>query len=251
MALPTPTPAVRALQLNNGNLRTSSRRVDVPDAEGRKKRRITPINLVTSPSTEPSQTAPGVGSRVPSAAVSPQPGTWDFLAKWENEDSSIVGDIQVEEYYSDVSGGSPVALEDAGEEDEEGEDVPAEGPAIRPSKLGADRVVDIINDCIEKYAAAWKPGKGETKYKGEESATEVPVVYDADALWDQAHAARKREELAEKYELEADYYRQRLDILCDEISKDPGDTEAAIKMVSGVNSHTVPYIFADSKLPEV
>ncbi|KAF3046164.1 hypothetical protein E8E11_001689 [Didymella keratinophila] len=229
MSLPTPTAAVRALQLNNRNTPTSSSRVDVPDAEGRKRRRITPINLVTSPSTEPSQTVPGVESGAPGLALSPQPGTWDFLAKWEDEDSSILDDVPVEEYYSDVSGGSPVALEDENDEDE-GEDVPAEGPMIKPSKLGADRVVEIINDCIEKYAAAWKPGKGETKHKGEEGTTEVPVVYDADALWDQAHAAGEREEFAEKYELEADYYRQRLDKLCDEISKDPGDTEAAIKM---------------------
>ena len=97
----------------------------------------------------------------------------------------------------------------------------------------------------------WKPGKGETKHQGEEGATEVPFVYDAESLWDQAHAAGKREEFAEQYEAEAEYYRQHLDKLCDEISKDPGDTEAAIKMVSEVSCHTAPYIFADYKLSEV
>jgi hypothetical protein len=138
MALPTLTAAVWALQLNNGNPPTSSRRVDVPDAECRKRRRITPINLVTSLSIEHSQAVPGVESGAPNATLSPQPRTWDFLAKWEEEGSSTVQDVPVEEYRSDVSGGSPVALKDDNDEDEGG-DVPAEGPVIKPSKLGADR----------------------------------------------------------------------------------------------------------------
>jgi hypothetical protein len=250
MTLSTPTAAVRALQFDSEDSSTSSRQVHVPDAEGRKRRRITPINFVAAPSTGPSQIVHGIESGAPSAALSLQPGTWDFLAKWKDEDRDIAEDAQVE-YYSDSSDGSPVALKDADEDDEEGEDVPPEEPATRPSKLGADRVIEIINDCIEKYAAAWKPGKGETTRKGEEGSTEVPVVYDADALWDQAHAAGKREELAEKYELEAEYYRQRLDRLCDEIAKDPGDTEAAIKTVSEVICSTVACVFADSKLPEM
>lgn len=234
MTLPTPTAAVRALQLDNENLPTPLRQVEVPEAEGPKRRRITPIHFVAAPSTEPSQTTHGVEGGVPSVASSTQTGTWDFLAKWENQDPSIVEDVEAEGYCSDVSGGSPGALEDSDEEDGEGEDMPPEGPATRQSKLGADRVVKIINDCIEKYAGAWKPGKGETKHKGGEDTPEVPVVYDAYALWDQAHAAGEREELAKRYELESEYYRQRLDKLCDEISKDPGDTEAAIKKVSEI-----------------
>lgn len=221
----------------------------MPDPEGRKRRRITPINFVAAPTVGPLQTGHAAESGMPDAASSAQPGTWDYLAKWETEDPSIVEDIDEEEYYSDVSGGSPGALEDVDHEDEEGEDVPPNGPATRPSKLGADRVVEIINDCIEKYANAWRPGKGETKHKGEEGQTEVPVVYDVDALWDQAQAAGEREELAKKYELEAEYYRQRLDKLCDEITKDPGDTEAAIRMVSASTVYAV--YFADFEPPEM
>lgn len=238
MSAPTPAAAVRALQLDNEDSSASSHQVDIPNAEGRKRRRITPINLVTAPSAGPSQIVHGVESEAPSASFSREPGAWDFLAKWEDEDSSIAEDSQAEECYSDVSAGSPVALEDTEDEDE-GEDIPHEGPATRPSKLGADRVIEIINDCIMKFAAAWKPGKGETKRKGEEASTEEPVFYDADALWDQAHAAGQREVFAEKYELEAEYYRHRLDKLCDEIVKDPGDTEATIRKVSELSRGTL------------
>lgn len=238
MTAPTPAAAARALQFDNEDSSASSHQVDVPYAEGRKRRKITPINLVTAPSAGPSQLAQGVESEAPSAALSREPGAWDFLAKWEDADSSSAEDSQAEECYSDVSAVSPVAQEDTDEEDEV-EDIPHQGSATRLSNLGADRVIEIINDCIMKYAAAWKPGKGETKRKGEEASTEVPIVYDADALWDQAHAAGEREELAEKYESEAEYYRQRLDKLCDEIAKDPGDTEVAIRKVSELSCGTL------------
>ncbi|KAJ4379236.1 hypothetical protein N0V86_005281 [Didymella sp. IMI 355093] len=231
MSLSTPIPAVQALQLDDKGLSATSHRAELPDPESRKRRRITPTNFIPVSSVGPSQARDGIGSGKHIGASSAQPKPWDFLAKWEAEDSSIVEDIEGEEYYSDVSGGSPDALEDVDHENEGEEDVLPEVSAIRLGKVRPDRVVDIINGCIEKYAAAWKPGKGETKHKSEKCQGEVPVVYDANALWEQAHAAGEREELAEKYELEAEYYRQRLDKLCDEITKDPSDTEAAVKMV--------------------
>ncbi|KAF1933554.1 uncharacterized protein M421DRAFT_37469, partial [Didymella exigua CBS 183.55] len=155
---------------------------------------------------------------------------WDHLVKWETGDDSIVGDIEEEEHYFDVSDESPDAVEDTVHDSEEEDDVPIVGTGPVPSRLGNDRVTEIINDCIEKYAEAWKPGKDETKHEDEADETEVPVVYDALQLWSDAENTGKREELADKYEKEAKYYRHRLDILCEEIYKDPGHSEAVIIM---------------------
>lgn len=228
----TPITGVQALQIDNKHPQPSNR-VDGADLEGRKRRKITPISSVSKPENtvllEDEQSEHAL-DKTASAAT----GTWDYLAKWETEDSAVIEDIpeaDEEEYLSDVSDDSPSALEDQGHESDGGENLPPGGSIRKPSKLGEERVTEIVNECIETYANAWKPGKGETKHKGEDGKIEVPVVYDAVALWEEAEAAGQREELAAKYESEADYYRDRLDTLCEEISMDPGDTVAGIKMV--------------------
>lgn len=198
--------------------------MDDPDSESRKRRIITPNNFTARP-----QVGASLAESTPPSA---DPGTWDFLAKWAAADDTLVEDLDDGECYSDVSEASPATLEATEHESEGGDGSAPDGPAIRPSKLGADKVIEVINHCIEAYANAWTPGKGETKYKDEIGRTEVPVTYDALALWEEAEAAGKREELAEQYELEAEYYRQRLDKLCEEISKDPGDTIAGVQVAS-------------------
>lgn len=155
-------------------------------------------------------------------------------------DASIVEDIDEGEYYSNVSDISPDIVDETGHESDEEIDFSPAGPTGRPSHLSTAKITEIINDCIEGYATAWKPGKGETKRERDEGESEIPVVYDNIALWEEAHAAGQREQFLEKYRLEAEYYQQRLQILCDEISKDPGDTVASVKMVSvnpGNESH--------------
>lgn len=160
--------------------------------------------------------------------------------KWETEDDSIMEENEEPDYYWDVSDESPGAMEETVLDDEGGDDdMPDLGTTPILSKLGSERVTEIINDCIEKYAEAWKPGKDETRHKDEAGRTEVSVVYDPLQLWMDAENAGTREDLAGQYEEEAKYYRQRLDILCEEIFKDPGHTEAGMRMVSYYTMFTV------------
>ncbi|KAH6622279.1 hypothetical protein C7974DRAFT_219367 [Boeremia exigua] len=202
--------------------------MDQPGSDSRKRRKITPTSLMTTNSTGPVEPESARPSHMLGTAVSVESGSWNYLAKWITTDESIIGDIE-EEHYSDVSDESAEAAQDADLESEEGDDVSPEGPMIKPSKLGTDKVTEIINDCIDMYTKAWRPGKDETKYKDEKGQAEVPVVYDALALWEEAEAAGQREEFAEKHKLEADYYRHRLNQLCEEISKDPGSTITGVK----------------------
>ncbi|KAF3035913.1 hypothetical protein E8E12_003180 [Didymella heteroderae] len=227
MSVPTPTTRVQSFQLDRDCPAAKSPTAVIPDAEGRKRRRITPIESIPTPAVgQDAGSTQGL-----SLLSSAQPVNWDHLVKWETEDDSIAGDIEDEEYYSDGSDESPGAVEDTVEDGEEGDDMQSMSPAPIPSRLGSDLVTEIINGCIEKFAEAWKPGKDETRHKDEAGQTEVPVVYDPLQLWTDAENAGVREELAEKYEEEAKYYQQRLDILCEEIFKDPGHTEAGIRMV--------------------
>lgn len=208
--------------------------------DSRKRRRITPILSTTAPPigiTEARSVAP---ARTHNTDVPAETGTWDFLAKWEEADNTILGDVEEDEYLSDMSDESLSALEVAEHESEDGDGFAPEGPAMRVSKLGTEKVIDIINDCIETYTKAWVPGKGETKHKNETGQAEIPVTYDAVVLWEEAEAAAKREEFAEKHELEAEYYRQRLDQLCEEILKNPGDTVAGVQMVNLKLGHLIP-----------
>ena len=218
---------VQAPQLVNGYPTEPSASVD----EGRKRRRITPIASAPGPWSRQAEPEDTRRSHALDMEVTSAPESWDYLAKWKAEDSTVVEDLEEEEFYSDVSDESPDSTEDAGQELEEGDDLPAETPVTRPSRLGETRVTEIINECIESYTQAWKPGKDETKPKDEKGKGEVPVMYDPVAMWEEAEAAGQREELAEKYDLESEYYQQRLNKLCGEIFSDPGDTVAGVKMV--------------------
>lgn len=202
-----------------------------PDVGSRKRRRIAPISFTTALPNENGEAGLAGLDLTLDAAPLAEHEQWDFLSKWKATDNTVIGDIEEEEFYSNVSDGFPAAMAVAEQESEEDDDLPPEGPAIRHSKLGAEKVIQIINDCIEMYANAWTPGKGETKHKDDTGQVEVPVTYDPFALWEDAESAGQREQLAEEYELEAEYYRQRLDKLCEEISKDPGDTVAGVQMV--------------------
>ncbi|KAJ4988720.1 hypothetical protein SVAN01_05853 [Stagonosporopsis vannaccii] len=199
-------------------------------SDSRKKRRIAPLTFTTAPPVESLEAKLVAPNQMLNLEPPAEPGAWDFLTKWEATDNTIISGIEEDEYCSDVSGGSSDAIEIAEQESEEGDDITHEAPAARPSRLGTDKVIQIINDCIKMYTEAWTPGKGEMKHKDETGQAEVPVTYDALALWEDAEAAGQREQLAERYELEAEYYRQRLDKLCEEISKDPGDTISGVQM---------------------
>jgi|SRR5690242_1019192 len=223
--------------------------MDEHNSDSRKKRRVAPLSFRTAQPIEIAEAESAVPDRTLNAGPLAQSGAWDFLAKWEATDNTIIGDMEEEECYSDVSSESPAAIEIAEHESEEGDDVPHEGSAARPSKLSTDKIIEIINDCIESYTKAWTPGKGETKHKDETGQVEVPVTYDTLALWEDAEAAGQREQLAEKYELEAEYYRQRLDKLCEEITKDPGDTVAGVQMAS-ICADSLQH-YANSSQPEM
>lgn len=223
---------VQALQLSDDRPTSSSRTGEGPDHEGRKRRRITPTSFVPAPAIT-HQSGPSNVMSLPSPA---HPVTWDHLVKWETGDDNIVGDIEKEGYYTDVSDGISGAVEVTVSDGEDEDDMPIVSTVPIPSRLGSDRVAEIINNCIETYVKAWKPGKGEFENKDETGQAELPVVYDALQLWEAAENAGERDDLADKYEEEAKYYRQRLDVLCEEIYRDPGHTEAGIRKVS---DHTV------------
>lgn len=227
---------MHSFRLNNEDPTEQPDRMDEPDSNDRKRRRITLTQSTTAPAVRSVNREPA-GSTLPINNTPPvEAETWNYLAKWEETDDNILGGIdeEEEEYLSDVSDEYPGGAEDADADADSDEDdeLPYESQVARPSKLGTAKVVEIINDCIEKYATAWSPGKGETKHKDDAGQTDVPVAYDVVALWEEAEAAGQREEYAEKYALEAEYYRQRLDKLCEEITKDPGDTIASVQHVS-------------------
>ncbi|KAF1362044.1 hypothetical protein EJ07DRAFT_108179 [Lizonia empirigonia] len=225
----TATVGLQALQLANTLPVEPVNRVGAHDSDGRKRKRITPFVTAPAPSSRPLKLSNTRLSGFHGESLA-EPETWDHLAKWEMADASIVEDIDEGGYYSDVSDISPSIVDETGHESDEEIDFPPELPTGQPGQLSTAQITEIINDCIEGYATAWKPGKGETKREHDEGESEAPVVYDNIALWEEAHAAGQQEEFLEKYRLEAEYYQQRLHLLCEEISKDPGDTVASVKM---------------------
>ena len=209
-----------------------ARRQDEPDSDGRKRRRLIPITVAADQLPRDVEAEVGRLSEAFDTESPAEPGAWDHLNKWIQADDSIVEDLEEEEVeYSDVSD-EALGLAEGSEDGSEDTSLPVEGLTTRPSKLGADTVIEIIQSCIESYELAWTPGKGETQPRDGGRQGEVPVVYDPLAMWEEAEAAGQRDELAKKYESEAQYYRQRLDRLCDEIVRDPGNTATGIRMVS-------------------
>lgn len=200
-------------------------------SDGRKRRRLTPTSLVMAQPSENLNTFCTGLTAPPNPELPAGPGTWDHLARWRTADDIIIDFAQDnEECYTDASDGSLGSIEGS---DDEGEDdhLPIERPAKTSGKVTAEEVTVIINSCIEEYENAWIPGKGETKRKGGGNA-KISALYDPLILWEDAEATGQRETLARKYESEAAYYRQRLDKLCDEIAKDPGNSPVVVRTVS-------------------
>ncbi|KAG9199323.1 hypothetical protein G6514_008579 [Epicoccum nigrum] len=217
-------------RLSNHNTSGPARRQDEPESDGRKRRRLVPITVAAEQLSEDVEAEVVQLSKAPNTESPTEPGAWDHLSKWIQADHAIVVDTEEEEVeYSDVSDEASGLAEES-EDDREETSVPVEGLNTKPSKLGANTVVEIIQSCIESYELAWTPGKGETQRRDGEREGEVPVIYDPLAMWEEAEAAGQRDELAKKHELAGEYYRQRLDRLCDEIAKDPGNTAAGVRM---------------------
>lgn len=208
-----------------------ARRQDEPDSDGRKRRRLVPSTVAAEPLPRDLE-AEVVRLDAFDAESPAEPGAWDHLNKWIQADDFSVVDTEEEELdYSDVSDEASGLAEDPKDDSEEAS-LSVEQLNTRLSKLGDDTVVEIIQGCIEGYELAWTPGKEETQRRDGERQGEVPVVYDPLAMWEEAEAAGQRDELAEKYESEGQYYRQRLDMLCDKIVENPGNTAADVRKVS-------------------
>jgi hypothetical protein len=219
---------MHGFRLSDQNTSGPARRQDEPDADGRKRRRLVPVTVAREPL--PKDVEAEVVRLSNSNSESPaEPGAWDHLNKWiQADDSSVVDFEEEEDEYSDISDEAS-GLAEVPEDDLE--ELPVEQLTTRPSNLGADKVVEIIQSCIESYELAWTPGKGETQPR-DGGQGEVPVVYDPLAMWEEAEANGQRDELARKYELEGQYYRQRLDLMCEEIYDDPGSTATGVRLVS-------------------
>ncbi|EMD67584.1 hypothetical protein COCSADRAFT_111478 [Bipolaris sorokiniana ND90Pr] len=137
---------------------------------------------------------------------------FEHLLRWQNttEDDKVV-DFAAEDSQEDDDSidadGEDGDIDDPHELDE------VEVPSSR-TKLPSEEIINIINECIDAYSESWKPNAGVPR--GEE------VVYDVDAMWDEAEASGQRKNLVQKYEEDHAYFSHRLDKLCDEIVRAAG-----------------------------
>lgn len=198
--------------------------------DGRKRKRLTPINVTTAKRADIEQADHEKGDTL-DAVPQAKPGAWNHLARWDTANDTVIefGNDN-REYFTDVSDGTPGPTEGS-DDDGEGDNLLVEQPTKKLSKLSASDIADAINACIERYENEWRPGKDETQYISEEGQTEGPVLYDPLMMWEEAEAAGQRETLAQEYELEAEYYSIRLNKLCHEIAKDPGDSLSGVRKV--------------------
>jgi hypothetical protein len=184
------------------------------EPDGRKRRRIVPLSCAAEVSIEKA------------------PEEWDYLTKWKEADATLVEEVGEEQYLVDASEGSLDVAEDDNHEADEEEDLQQNISTVRFSKLSSEKVVEVINECIAKYTEAWTPEKDEIRRRHEGLGdTEIPIVCDPLALMEGAESTGQREELARKHELEAEYYRYRLDKLCDEVTKSPANTVDGVRKV--------------------
>ncbi|KAI4679045.1 uncharacterized protein J4E88_006337 [Alternaria novae-zelandiae] len=144
------------------------------------------------------------------------------LLRWQN----VAGGDQIIDLpdEDDLQEDDNSGLGDAAEEDSRSVDDEVENAVEEPSKrtkLSQDKIVDIINERIKSFTDAWKPNKGVAR--GEE------VDYDPVAMWTEAEAKGEREVLAQRYETELNYYKSRLDELCDQIVKFPGSNAEQVR----------------------
>ena len=130
---------------------------------------------------------------------------FSHLLRWHDPD--------VEDNIIDFAWQDDPEEEHAAEDDPELSEDSEEEPPSRTT-LTVDEIVEIINERIAFYSESWRPNAGVPR--GEE------VVYDVDAMWDEAEASGKRQHLLQQHETDYAYYSNRLDKLCDEIVQSPG-----------------------------
>jgi hypothetical protein len=158
-------------------------------------------------------------------------GEWDYLLRWEtaegiahNETFMVDNAIDEDDTMEEEEPEAPEEnVEEAGnEEDQEMLETHEDLEAVPGrAKLSRDQITDIINERIEYFTRTWEPNKGIPK--------EDRVEYDAQAMFDRAEAAGERLRLLRMYKNDAEYYKQRLDKLCDEIMKAPGGNADGIR----------------------
>jgi hypothetical protein len=206
------TTGIQALYIDNSHSLLADRPLvnscfaNVGDRKRQKRTHVT-----TAPLPTPSQSQP---SKTGDQSTAYNSRDFDYLLHWQQVDQYTDDeDLTFEEGEDDIE--DEEEQHDSGEDDadmfDESNDV-AQAPGR--SKLRHDQIVDIINEQIERFTAAWEPNKGVDK--------EDEVEYDPDSMWEEAEMSGTRQRLIEKYEIDVAYYKQRLDKLCDEIVKAPG-----------------------------
>jgi hypothetical protein len=180
---------------------------------------------------------PGEINRKRARTTAEAPGEWDHLLRWaqvdagedvnvvqqEEEDWAAEELVDVDDDDNDVTAG---AIEDDAP-DLEDDNYNQPFTQNRKGKLSQEQIVDIINESIENYTNAWIPGKDEIIEDLEPGR--LVTCYDPDRLWEKAEDSGQRQDLAHRYESQAQYFQQRLDELCDEILKFPGANVDAVR----------------------
>jgi hypothetical protein len=193
------------------------------ETNDRKRRKIAPVTTTPLPTDQPrpNRDYAALAHQLESQPPVDGTGDWDFLARWQkdvveedDEQAFEQEDLDDEACYSPID----IAEEDPQDMLEDVEDIQE---IQSKSKLRRDQVVDIINERILHYTNTWKPNKG--ALRGDE------IDYDPILMWEEAEATRQRQQLVAKYTTDVAYYRQRLDILCDEIVKVPGNNADTIR----------------------
>jgi hypothetical protein len=209
----TATAGVQALKIVNGQ---PSAPVNT-DTNDRKRRKIAPITTTPQPDQNYAALAHQLESQPPVDGT----GDWDFLARRhkdvveeDDEQAFEPEDLDDEACYSAID----IAEEDPQDTPEDIEDTPE---IQSKGKLHRDQVVDIINERILHYTDTWKPNKG--ALRGDE------IDYDPVSMWEEAEATGQRQQLVARYATDVAYYRQRLDVLCDEIVKVPGNNADTVR----------------------
>jgi hypothetical protein len=222
----TTTTGVEALQIRNDPMLApthNSEPLGHPATLGssvRKRQKTAHVTTTPLPVGRQAPTATSAFSATSKAEPSvDSSGQWDHLIHWEHADDRAVG---TEDLAAD--GEAEDEFEVEGEEERSGSgESEVQGPIQTQdqSRISREEIVDIINDQIEHYTNAWKPNHD--VIKGDE------IDYDPEAMWQEAEVSNQRQSFIQIYKADATYYRHRLDELCDEIMKFPGNTEGKIR----------------------
>jgi len=247
------TDGVEALSLNAGHEYqiAPSKSTTTIDANGRKRQKVTHVTTAPIPTTRQPM-APGLSALNSPPGYQPTvdgSGEWDYLLRrWQKEDQNaadiddLAGDMTedlTEDLTEDMTEDEDEDEENANDISEVAENHPLEHldhveetEAIPGrSKLGADQIVDVINERIEHYQGIWFPMKGVAK--GDEPN------YDPQKIWDDAEATGQRQAMIEKHRKDLLYYGHRLDRLCQEIQDYAGNNLERLRHQCGVLEVTV------------